>query len=63
MKKIYFSSVALLCLIMGLLSTSSFAQIKPSQDSQQLPDAPTTNIVGGANTTINVVPWQIFDNT
>ena len=60
MKKRYVSSVLLVCLVASLLSTSSFAQVTPPKNSQELPDVPTTNIVGGVNTNINAVPWQVL---
>ena len=60
MKKHYISSVLLVCFTISLLSTRSFAQVNPPKNSQELPDVPITNIVGGGNTTINAVPWQVL---
>ena len=62
MRKHYISSLLLVCAFVFLQTLRSFGQITPSKDSTnvKLPDTPTTNIVGGANTTINVVPWQIL---
>ena len=47
-------------LSMCLLATNALAQVKPPKNSQELPDMPITNIVGGVNTNINTVPWQIL---
>ena len=60
MKKLHVFSVLLVCFIIHLISTNSFAQVKPPKSSQEVPDMPTTNIIGGASTTINTVPWQIL---
>lgn len=60
MKKHYVSSMLLVCLAISILSIQSFAQVKPPKNNQELPNGPITNIVGGGNTNINVVPWQIL---
>lgn len=59
MKKHFFFLMLLVCLIGTFLPELSFAQDKPPK-VQQLPDLPTTNIVGGTNTNISTVPWQVL---
>ena len=60
MKKCYISSLLLVCLITCFMSTNLIAQVKSPGSNQELPDVPTTNIIGGTNTNINVIPWQIL---